>query len=178
MKARYISFAVLALSLYLVASGFFDNRPESYKTHHITAIEKPLDLSRQYFLDIDGNEKKFDLWNNKDTLVVFWATWCKYCKEDLPKLDAVYNELMKNDIDVIAIADPGDDAYEVKKFYQKNNIQNITLYLSEGSNLHRKARISGYPSFYVMNKHEQLAIRLRPDWEKVDSLIEAIRGVN
>ena len=50
--------------------------------------------------DLNGNTVSSDSLKGKPTLVVFWATWCPTCNEELP----TFNALKDKGIQVVAIA--------------------------------------------------------------------------
>lgn len=51
---------------------------------------------------------------NKETLVVFWASWCSHCQEEMPKLEKIYDKLKAKGVEVVAISADTD-----KKQYEK-----------------------------------------------------------
>jgi len=44
-------------------------------------------------VDADGREEKLSDFRGKPTVVNFWATWCGYCKQEMPDFDEVYREM-------------------------------------------------------------------------------------
>ncbi len=40
----------------------------------------------------------------KNTLIVFWASWCAHCKETLPELVALYNNISRDKLEIIAVS--------------------------------------------------------------------------
>lgn len=61
---------------------------------------KPLPLA---FAGLDGGKIDIRNYRDKAVLVVFWATWCKPCFEDLPKLRALYQQYRAQGFEVIGV---------------------------------------------------------------------------
>lgn len=61
---------------------------------------KPLPLS---FAGLDGGKVDIRNYRDKAVLVVYWATWCKPCFEDLPKLRALYAQYRAQGFEVIGV---------------------------------------------------------------------------
>jgi thiol-disulfide isomerase/thioredoxin len=54
--------------------------------------------------NIHGEPVSFpDVANGRPTVVVFWATWCPYCKAFMPYLDDIQNDYASDGVQVIAI---------------------------------------------------------------------------
>ena len=66
----------------------------------LEAIRKPLPLA---FAGLDGGKVDVRNYRDKAVLVVFWATWCKPCFEDLPKLKALYQQYHSQGFEVIGV---------------------------------------------------------------------------
>lgn len=41
----------------------------------------------------DGQTVKLDIFRGRPVLLTFWASWCGPCREELPELQRIYNEL-------------------------------------------------------------------------------------
>jgi thiol-disulfide isomerase/thioredoxin len=54
--------------------------------------------------DASGQTVSFDAFRGSVTLVNFWATWCVPCKQEIPDLVAISNELAAKNIKVIGIS--------------------------------------------------------------------------
>jgi len=58
-------------------------------------------------------------------LLVFWATWCPYCVEEIPALIDLHSK-KQGQLEIIAI-DIQEDAAKIKSFAQKKNIPYMML---------------------------------------------------
>ena len=73
--------------------------------------------------DVDGNDVSFaDITGNSVTIVSFWATWCSPCKEEMKKLNELYNKYKDRGLQYIAINQ--DDQKSVSKVKAFVNAQN------------------------------------------------------
>ena len=79
---------------------------------------KPLPLA---FAGLDGGKIDIRNYRDKAVLVVFWATWCKPCFEDLPKLKALYQQYQKQGFEVIGV-NLDNTPNGVKGYLQQNGM--------------------------------------------------------
>ncbi len=87
----------------------------------ITRLEvkgKPLPLA---FAGLDGKQVDIRNYRDKAVLVVFWATWCKPCFEDLPKLKALYQQYRSQGFEVIGV-NLDNSPNGVKGYMQQNGM--------------------------------------------------------
>ena len=70
---------------------------------------------------IDGLKINSDSCKGKVTLVVYWATWCAPCREEIPTLVALRNDFSKDEIEIIGVS--VDEAYKsIEHFVTTNKI--------------------------------------------------------
>ena len=59
------------------------------------------DFPKIALLDKNKNTEYFINFNNKITVINFWATWCAPCKKEMPSLNKLVEIVGKNNIQVI-----------------------------------------------------------------------------
>jgi thiol-disulfide isomerase/thioredoxin len=66
--------------------------------------------------DLKGTETSLSQFRGKVVFINFWATWCGYCRDEMPDLDAFQKEY---DGDVVVLAIALDDPSTVEAFVQE-----------------------------------------------------------
>ncbi len=101
--------------------------------------------------DKDGNLVSLTDFKGKTIIINFFGTWCYYCNEELPGLQAIHDE--RDDVKVLLIAAPGvngeGDIDYVEEYMEKAGYSMDILYDTtlQTTSLYG---ISGYPtSFFV-----------------------------
>ncbi|HLQ47298.1 MAG TPA: redoxin family protein, partial [Planctomycetaceae bacterium] len=79
---------------------------------------RPLPLA---FAGLDGGKIDIQNYRGKVVLVVFWATWCKPCFEDLPKLRALSQQYRSQGFEVIGV-NLDNQPTGVKRYMQQNGM--------------------------------------------------------
>ena len=59
---------------------------------------------------VDGSSIAAGDWNDVAAIVVFWATWCPYCRRHNPRIDRLYRERAGAGLRVFGVAIDGDAA--------------------------------------------------------------------
>jgi cytochrome c biogenesis protein CcmG/thiol:disulfide interchange protein DsbE len=98
----------------------------------------------------DGQTIHFDpAHRQRPALLLFWATWCPYCKALMPYLQKVYNAAGKDKLDVYAIDfkdEDGDPAAELK---ERGNT--FTL-VREGDAIAAQYGVKGTPGLFLVDR--------------------------
>ena len=91
----------------------------------------------------------------RPAILLFWATWCPYCKALMPHVQAVYDAAGKARLDVYAIVinDDGDPVAELKE-----RRQTFTL-VREGDDIAAHYGIKGTPGLLLIDKQGNVVYR-------------------
>ena len=83
----------------------------------ITIGDKAFEFIGKYF---DGSDYDSNSLKGKVYLIDFWAEWCMPCKQEMPNVIEVYNELNKEGFEIIGInLDKIQDKEVALKIYRK-----------------------------------------------------------
>lgn len=101
--------------------------------------------------DLDGNKYNLKDFKGKKVFMNFWATWCGYCRREMPDMEKIY-QANKDDKDFVMIAvNVGEDKEKVKAFIQKNKFNFLVLTDTDES-VTKLFNVEGYPTSYFFNK--------------------------
>lgn len=95
---RAAIFAIV-LAIILISVFWFKQGPEA--------------MPKISFTDIDGQTHSTSNYMGKPVLVVFWATDCPGCIEEMPQLKKIYKEYAPKGLQILAVAMPYDSAEQV-----------------------------------------------------------------
>ena len=117
--------------------------------------------------DIEGNQVILSSFRGeKPVLLVFWATWCKFCAEELPGLKE-FAENHKEDIQVIVIPS-GEVKRTIKEYIAEKNI-NFLMLLDETKEIWNDYGVRGTPAHFLINKEGKIAVK-KPGFSNLDNL--------
>ena len=109
-----------------------------------------------------GNIHTLSDYKGKVVFLNFWATWCPPCKEELPDIEALYQEYNLNEDEVvfIGVTNPTSDEYpynqdgtvdEIKDFLTTNGYTFPTVFDDSGAVL-QNYNITAFPTTFLIDK--------------------------
>ncbi len=127
-------------------------------------------------LDYDGNEVKLSDCKGKPVVINFWATWCYYCKEEMPD----FNEAFKKYPDVVFLMVNATDGYQETiasaKEYFENEGFDFDIYFDTKGEAVNAYYVSGFPSTYFIDKNGDIVTYANGmlDYESLEKGIKLI----
>ena len=113
--------------------------------------------------DQHANSHSLFKYKGKTVILIFWATWCPDCLEELPDIERLYKEyqLEKNEnIVILGINTPNreveTDVKGITAFMQKNNYTFPTL-MDEDGKVFESYDIRTYPTTYFIDKNGKIS---------------------
>jgi thiol-disulfide isomerase/thioredoxin len=79
-------------------------------------------------VDFQGQSVEFPaLLDGKPTVVVFWATWCNYCKAFMPYLERIQNDYGTDEINILTINAKEDGSGDPARYIAELGIETIAV---------------------------------------------------
>ena len=103
---------------------------------------------------LDQKDKKINIkdFNGNLVLLNFWATWCEPCKEEMPSLDRLQNNLELNNVKVFVINISKESLKKINDFFQELNIEYLEPYFDAPTTLAKTLSLRGVPTSILFNK--------------------------
>ena len=107
--------------------------------------------------DLNGKEFSLSVFKGKDVMIILWATWCGYCRVEIPHLNEISAQADENNIKILAISD--EDPELIKSFVSANNM-NYTVLQDDGSlpRIFTRARRRGLPCAVFIDKEGKVKL--------------------
>jgi len=112
MKKRWYGLVVVALTAVLFTTG-----------------AKPVKIAPSFSLqDYAGQPHQLAEWRGQPTLLNFWASWCGYCRAEMPELVAIQRRYA-GQLHVVGInlAHQGDDPARSAAFLKQQGVTYVNL---------------------------------------------------
>ena len=153
-----LTVSALLLSTAIQASGaplaIGDNAPDFEVT---TLAGKTFRLS-----DYEGD---------KPVYLKFWATWCSYCKVEMPHLQSIYNQY-GDDVEVLAVnVGINDSVANIEQFFNQAGF-NLPVAIDQQGDLVSDYGIVGTPHHVLIDKDGQIVYRTFLASDTLDEMIE------
>lgn len=91
-------------------------------------------------------------------LIVFWASWCEHCQKEIPELRAMYADLKKQDVEVVAMG--MDDNAQIHQIVSQANPW-VSHFVGRDWNAPTTQRyhVFGTPTYFLVDKNRKIVAR-------------------
>lgn len=133
-------------------SGMIDNE-ESTDVNgtetQTTANENVLDFT---VTDYDGNEVNLSDFKGKPIVLNFWATWCYYCKVEMPDFNEAYKKYPDVQFLMVNATGTNGETVESAKAYVEQEKYEFDVFFDINYNGLRKFGVSSFPTTIFIDK--------------------------
>ncbi len=132
---------------------------------------KPLDVPAIEFNDGDGATKSLADFKGKVVLLNIWASWCVPCREEMPALDKLEQELGGKDFAVVAVNIDKGGPDKARAFLAETGATHLGLYTDPTSKMFAVLKTVGMPTTLVLDRDGKEIGRLvgPADWSSPEA---------
>lgn len=109
---------------------------------------------------IDGEEVRLSDFRGEAVLINFWATWCGPCREEMPRIDQVYEDEKDRGFNVVAI-DLEESEDQIRRFVDDDlGGLSFTIALDPDGDVNGRYGISSYPTNYLIDGNGIIVLKV------------------
>jgi thiol-disulfide isomerase/thioredoxin len=158
---RVITFMVIGIGLIAVgvAAMTLLALRQSRATTNITTLPVAVDYPAPAFTlnNLEGRPSSLKDYPGQVVLVNMWATWCPPCREEMPTLEAFYEDHAKDGFVIIGLND-GDSLLDVRDFLAEYQLT-FPIWLDPQYSSETLFKTSNLPSSYVIDRKGQVRLQ-------------------
>ncbi|MGV2433193.1 MAG UNVERIFIED_CONTAM: TlpA family protein disulfide reductase [Rickettsiaceae bacterium] len=103
------------------------------------------------FFDEKGEKHFLENYEGKTILLVFWATWCSNCANEMVSLDILQKDFRKLNFLVLPISEDYSGIESVEKFYKQYHLTHLRLLHDYKNALFKAFHITSIPTSVIIN---------------------------
>lgn len=117
-------------------------------------------LRQEVFENLNNKKSHIIDSSFKFTLLEFWGTWCKPCKEIMPKIKKMASQIPTHKLRIIGVA-YDDDKKKVIKYIRKNGIKWNIIYapMKYSDNLIKRYKVEEFPTYFLIDNTGKIVLR-------------------
>ncbi|PIQ83496.1 MAG: hypothetical protein COV75_07110 [Candidatus Omnitrophica bacterium CG11_big_fil_rev_8_21_14_0_20_63_9] len=125
--------------------------------------------------DLNGQQHDLAAYKGRVVVLHFWASWCPYCRSEIPELTELYQQANKS-VQVIAVSSDEDVAVLKQFIAEKQLPYPIIADHDMPRSISEQYGISGIPVTYVIGKDGRIAERLHGASEIIEAVTRVLAG--
>lgn len=136
---------LLFSTVFLLSSSSF---AKEYKFIQYENKYSPDDVA---FFDQENKEHFLENYEGETLLVVFWASWCSPCVDEMSSLDILAKDFRKLKFKILPISEDFTGIDTATKFYKDHNINHLPILHDYKNALFSAFQVSGLPTSYLID---------------------------
>ena len=173
---------LLALVLYLAAlPGANAQGLDDLLTGEMRGLvihDAPAPASELPFERADGTEGSLADYAGRHVVLNFWATWCAPCREEMPSLQNLQDQLGGESFTVVTLATGFNQPQAIRRFFEETGVTDLPQHRDINQQIAREMGVFGLPITVILDPEGREIARLRGDahWDSPEAIavIEAL----
>ena len=119
--------------------------------------------------DLSGKKVELKQFKGKVVFLNFWATWCGPCKEEMPSMEALYQQFREKGFVFLTISVDYEGLKPVKEFIEKQRYT-FPVLLDPKSDTLDPFEVKGIPTTFIIDKNGRMRAKVVSgrDWKSSD----------
>ena len=109
--------------------------------------------------DLSGQAVRLSAYRGRVVLVNLWATWCPPCRDEMPSMERLHQQLKDKGFVLLAVAEDDGGARVVKPFIEEMKVTFSVLVDPDGE-VGRKYGVWGYPESFLVDREGRIVERV------------------
>ena len=110
--------------------------------------------------DLQGKRQSFAQYKGDVILLHFWATWCPYCRAEIPKLTRIHKELGDKGVTILSVSVDQNES-KLRSFVDSKHIPYVVIPdVAQDFQMASEYAIAGVPVTYVIGRDGRIVTRL------------------
>ena len=145
-KIILVVFIIIAVAVVILLQG-----KDSFFTSYKPRVKVGLPAPNFTFPGLDGKKISLTDFKGKVVFLNIWATWCPPCREEMPSMEKLYQELKGSDFEILAVSVDALGAAAVAPFMKEYKLSFPALLDPEGT-IKNLYGTTGVPESFVIGK--------------------------
>ena len=107
--------------------------------------------------DLNGQAVQLSGYKGKPVIMLFWTTWCPYCRQEIKNLNEQHAQLEKDGIVALGV-NVNEPDYKVKKFFKDYQL-NFKILLDKSGLLADEYNLLGVPTYIFLDKTGEVILQ-------------------
>lgn len=169
--------AVLLVAVLAVAAVLYQKFSGEYAGENLGSTEEAQLAAPDFtVLDSEGNEVQLSDYVGKPIVLNFWATWCYYCKEEMPDFDKAYEAYPEVQFLMVNATDGIQETMASAKEYVEQEGFQFDVFFDTNFDAVNAYQVSGFPATFFIDENGNLVTYGRGmlDFETLEKGIQMI----
>lgn len=115
--------------------------------------------SELQFEDVDGKQHQFTDYTGKPILMIFWATDCPACIQELPELIALHEEYADKGLVMLGVSLPHDTPSHIKAMREARGLPYTLIWDEQGEISRAFNNVRVTPTHYLISAEGKIVMR-------------------
>jgi cytochrome c biogenesis protein CcmG/thiol:disulfide interchange protein DsbE len=143
----FIVFIIISVAVVIL----LQEKDALFKSPQKSRITQGLPAPTFIFPGLNGKAVDLQAYRGKVVFLNIWATWCPPCRDEMPSMERLYQELKGEDFEILAVSVDATGAAAVAPFIKKYHLSFPALLDPEGT-MKNLYGVTGVPESFIINK--------------------------